>query len=261
MQFAKHDKTLICKTSFRESLKKMQDLKGTMFDKMVSETLGHFSNEVKHVDWNGGTFESLFATVKLPSEVKDIKPMAVKRVKRRVVAGCDGELDVSNMWARKPYLEVTKRLKTSNVVTISVEYSFSANITSGRIDKFTRELLIAVKSLMMAGYSVGIEVTNYTGLVDVKKTVNSSSTITVKRPDDALSVQDVARVFTSNYYRRVVLDLREQSLHHHGVKSRHSGQVYEKPYRVKMDKGVVYIGNNLSVTADEVLKVVTNETM
>lgn len=256
MQFAKDKKQVTCKTSFRESLAKMRDNKGSLFDKELTETgkLGHFSDESKHVDWNGGKFDALFDVVKLSSEIKRVKPMAVKRVKRRVVSGIDGELNIDNMWTRKPYDRVTKRIKTSNVITVSIEYSFTSNKSSNSIDAFTLEVLKAVQSLMLAGYSVGVEVTNCTINVDKNKTINSSSVV-IKRPDDKLSIQDIARVFTSNYYRRVVLNLREQSLKYHGIKSRYTGMVTEKPYRVKLENNVVYIGNNLNVKASDILGV------
>jgi hypothetical protein len=179
--------------SFRESLNTFAEADSTMWHCNSSST----------VNFRGGTTHELFKTRVLPKEFKKIKPMACKRVKRRSLNGIDGELNIENMYSRKPYTMMSPKLKSHNVINLQIDVSFSAKIQSYDIDQFTEQVLIAVQTLMLSGYAVGLKLVNEADKVDKNKKITNIGEFVIKRPEEKLSIQDIARTLNTNYYRSI----------------------------------------------------------
>jgi hypothetical protein len=175
--------------------------------------------------------------------------LARKRV--RVMSEHDGELDFDRLYEREPFFN-TRVTNTgiARVIDVNVMFHFSGGVSASSINEYGAMTWAIVDILEKAGIRCNVVLnTNCTSLAKSKGDYIGKTRfkVKIKSAEEYIDTMDIARHFTSNYFRRVMFHtmcVAHESLGH----EMHYALGYPESYDKKRDstkqKGVL----NLQIT-------------
>lgn len=126
--------------------------------------------------------------------------------RRRVRSEYDGDFSLDNKYDIKPFDATEKKMVDRKIMNLEIEMSFPGFVKAKDIENFGEMIVGVISDLENKGYLVQVFVTEHTiGATSCGKEMLSKYEI--KKPNQYLSQQDIARVLNANFYRRIFLAL------------------------------------------------------
>jgi hypothetical protein len=133
----------------------------------------------------------------------------ITRKRNRNMSEHDGELDFDRLYERNPF-HSTKYSNNgiARTMDINVDFSFSAAVKNYEINEFGVTVWSIINILENSGIQCNVNLINtYSGLHSYNNKGYSPRSVkiitNIKKAGDYIDTMDIARCFTSNYYRRV----------------------------------------------------------
>jgi hypothetical protein len=174
-------------------------------------------NKTKYVhrnesSWIGGSFEELFSKKEIKRQASKIRPNAQSMItqRRRSRSEYDGDLNFDNKWDVKPYDIAEKKPTSKKIIKLNIGFNFSAKVEASEMDAQCDLIKAIVFDLEKNGYLIQINIFNdrTNATVCGKK---SKMNFEIKKPNQYLNHQDLANVFTTNFYRRVFFEAMKKA--------------------------------------------------
>jgi len=150
---------------------------------------------------------------KLSKTVKSLEFLEAElaRKRTRVLSEYDGELDFDRLYEREPFYNtrITNN-GIARVMQINVDFSFSAGVDKDAILEYGTMAWAIVDILEKAGIRCEVNINNKTSNCSYekdgfKKPIDISEfNYRIKSSEEYIDTTDIARHFTTNYYRRVM---------------------------------------------------------
>jgi hypothetical protein len=124
--------------------------------------------------------------------------------RKRRLSEHDGEIDFDRRWELTPYWNTVKeRSGVAPVLDIWCEFAFNSGVEQSDITKFGVFCWAIANAIENAGIQVNLNLYNH-GTARPYKWSNSTDrhVVTVKRAGEYVDMQNLARCFTSGFYRR-----------------------------------------------------------
>lgn len=205
----------------------------------------------------GGTYEDIFSKKTIKTVKSRIKPNANAMIlqRRRTRSEYDGDLNLDNKWDFRPYDTAQKKPTHKKIIKLNVSFSFSCSVSAEDLDKHCDLIKGVIVDLEKNGYLIQLNIfSENTGATTCKKT--RSCFFEIKKPNQYLNHQDLASVFTTNFYRRVFFTAFIKSVEDLGLVN--SGGLgtpvkAEKALEIKKDE-IIFNSMVENKTQEEVLK-------
>jgi hypothetical protein len=136
---------------------------------------------------------------------------AINRKRSRVMSEHDGELDFDRLYELNPFHSTRfSNDAVSRIINVNVDFTFSAGVDSDKINEFGATVWAVINLLENSGIQCNVNLVNAFDHItytrdDGKPNPRRIKIISnIKRAGDYIDTMDIARCFTSNYFRRVV---------------------------------------------------------
>lgn len=228
-------------------------------------------------NWRGGTFKQI---VDSAGGKFDIEPFlkqkeALKktignlefleaelaRKRTRIMSEYDGELDLERLYEREPFHNT--RITNNGVartMDVNVMFQFSAGVDSKQINEYGAMTWAVVDILEKAGIRCNVVLTSNLARLSRKGgnfADKSHFRIKIKAAEEYIDTMDIARHFTSNYFRRALFYLytvAHESIGREVEEGLGYPEAYEEERMSKAQKGVL----NLTITQMKDFKLDSN---
>lgn len=172
-----------------------------------SEFLGIIHGEAR--DFTGNkTYDDLFENPKVKKIKTNIQNKSNYQMpqRKRVRSEYDGDFNQDNKYDIKPFDSSFKKMVDRKIMNLEIEMSFPGFVKPEDIERFGELVMGVISDLETKGYLVQVFITEHTvGATACGKAMLSKYEI--KKPNQYLNQQDIARVLNANFYRRIFLAL------------------------------------------------------
>jgi hypothetical protein len=198
------------------------------------------------------------------SKLQELESL-ITRKRVRYMSEHDGELDHDRMWELNPFHAT--RFSNNGVartIDVNVEMCLSAGVNPEAISEYGSTVWAVIDMLENAGIQCNVNIaTTLRGLgvnKDPKPRIDSYRFLTtIKKAGEYIDTMDIARCFTSNFYRRVIFASWNMFCEASGRQTSYGfGYPYEYGSKNQNKKGVLNFKieqmSNFNLNQDELIK-------
>lgn len=188
----------------------------------VSGNMRRFNKEVYQEGdekWKGGSYSDLYkpSTDLTPVRRAEEKIKAEKIWKRvattfaeassrkRVRSAYDGEFDFDKRWDVEPFTRRQIAKRSTRIVKLYIQLSFSCSMSAEKINEYGAFVTAIISLLEKSGVLVEVHCLSMTE--DNSPGQLGISSILIKKADEYLPLQSILKVFSANFFRRVLFGL------------------------------------------------------